>query len=260
MAKWRPGIIFVGMETSGRFRRRFQAMGFETYSCDLLPSEDGGEEMEFSDDGLPLGRHLVGDVFETLDNLWANDLWPSLGIFHPDCTHVTGSAAWAFKDPDFARYPGVGYHQRVKPETLTGAARREAREKSRDQFRALVALPIHRKAIENPIGGFSAVAKVSQIVQPYQFGDDASKATCFWFFDKGGNPAPDMKLPIDAALYVEPTLRANGKRYWSNQTDTGQNRLSPGENRWKDRSRTYDGIAEAATAHWARLLELEYDL
>ena len=39
-----PGIVFIGMETSGVLRRRFQAAGFETYSCDLLPSEDRGEE------------------------------------------------------------------------------------------------------------------------------------------------------------------------------------------------------------------------
>ena len=86
-------IVFVGMETSGVLRRALQSRGIQTYSCDLLPSEDGGEETAYTDDGLPLGRHLVGDVFQTLDNLWANDLWPAAAVFHPDCTYLTRAAA-----------------------------------------------------------------------------------------------------------------------------------------------------------------------
>lgn len=247
-------IAFIGMETSGALRRRFQALGIETYSGDVLPSEDGGEEMAFRD-GLPMGRHLVGDVFETLENLWANGLWPDLAIFHPTCTYVTGAAAWAFKDPDFVRYPGVGYHQRVKADTLTGAARREARELSRNEFRRIAGLPIRRKVIENPVGGFSEIMKPTQIVQPYQFGDDASKATCFWMLDKDGNPAPEMRLPLDPAQRV-PGRMVGGVERWANQTDSGQNRLSPGAERWKDRSRTFPGIADALARHLGR----EYDL
>lgn len=244
-------LVFVGMETSGQLRRRFQALGFETYSCDTLPSEDDGEEMAYSEEGLPLGRHIVGDVFETLDNLWACDMWPDLAIFHITCTYLTNSAAWAFKDPDFKRYPGVGYHQRVKTGTLTGAARRAARDAAKDEFRRVLALPIARKVVENPIGALSRIRKPSQIVQPYQFGDDASKATCFWYAGKAGEPLPFMRLPIDPAKYVPPTLRPNGKAYWSNQTDTGQNRLRPDDNRWKERSRTFSGIADTAAPHWA---------
>lgn len=255
---YRPGIVFIGMETSGEFRRRFQALGYETYSADVLPSDDGGEEMAYSADGLPLGRHLVGDVFETLENLWANDLWPSLAIFHPTCTELTNSAEWAFRDPDFERYPGVGYHQKVKPGTLTGAKRRRAREASLQEVQKIIALPIARKVIENPIGAINTrIRKPSQIVQPWQFGDDASKSTCLWYVDKDGNECRDMLLPID------PAKRCNGRwvihkgRYverWSNQTDSGQNRLSPGADRWKDRSRTYGGIADAGTTHWSKFI------
>ena len=154
MAK--PGIVFIGMETSGRLRRAFQARGFETFSCDLRPSQDGGEEMAYSPDNLPLGRHLVGDVFETLEDLRANDLWPSLAIFHPDCTYLANSGAWAFADPDYDRWPGVGYHQRVRPGTLTGAARRAARMEAIATVRRIMELPIRLKAIENPRGGISS--------------------------------------------------------------------------------------------------------
>lgn len=243
-------IVFIGMETSGALRRRFQARVHETYSCDLLPSEDDGEEMAFQD-SLPMGRHLVGDVFQTLDHLWANDLWPDLAIFHPDCTYLTNSAAWAFNDPDFEHYPGIGYHQRVKPGTLIGAARREAREEALDTARRIFALPIRRKVIENPIGAISTrLRRASQIIQPYEFGDDASKATCLWFIDQDGNPLPEMRLPLDPKKRVAGRI-VDGRERWANQTDSGQNRLSPADDRWKDRARTYGGIADAMVEAWA---------
>lgn len=236
--------IFIGMETSGEFRRRFAAQGHDVISCDMLPAEDGGE----------VGRHIVGDVFETLELLWPS-WWPDLAIFHPTCTYLTNSAAWAFNDPDFERYPGVGYHQRVRPGTLVGADRRAAREAALDDVRRIMALPIRRKVIENPIGAIgTAIRKPSQIVQPYQFGDDASKATCFWYVGKNGEPLPEMALPIDPAKRVAGRI-VNGVERWANQTDTGQNRLSPGEDRWKDRSRTFPGIADAGALHWAACCE-----
>lgn len=259
MARWKPGIVFIGGETSGAFRRRFQAMGFETYSADVLPSEDGGEEMTFSDDGLPLGRHLVGDMFETLENLWPCDLWPVLGIFHPTCTYLTGAAEWAFADPDFARYPGVGYHQRVKPGTLTGAARREAREKAKDEFRQICALNIHRKVIENPVGALSQILKPSQIVQPFEHGDDASKKTCLWLLNRDNEQALEMRLPIDPAKRIAGRM-VDGRERWSNQTDSGQNNATPADVRWKDRSRTFPGLADAAAAHWGAVLSRDWDM
>lgn len=247
-------IVFIGMETSGELRRRFQAKGFETYSCDILPAEDGGEEMAYSR-GLPMGRHLVGDVFDTLENMWANDLWPSLAIFHPTCTYLTNSAAWAFNDPDFERYPGVGYHQKPKPGTLVGKARRKARKAALNDVRRIMALPIRRKVIENPIGAIgTAIRKPTQIVQPYLFGDDASKGTCFWYVGKDGEELTDMRIPIDPAKRCAGRI-VNGRERWSNQTDSGQNRLSPGDDRWKDRSRTFPHLAQAAVNHWSRFVD-----
>lgn len=247
------GIVFIGMETSGELRRRFQAAGHETYSCDVLSSEDGGEEMAYNS-GLPMGRHLVGDVFETLENIYANELWPDLAVFHPSCTYLTISAEWAYKDPDFVRYPGVGYHQQVKPETLVGAARRKAREKALDDVRRIMALPIRRKAIENPIGVISSrIMAATDVVQPYEFGDDASKATCLWLLGKDNELQRDMIVPRDPARRVAGRI-VNGRERWANQTDSGQNRLSPGVNRWKDRSRTLPGVADAIVNHWSQFV------
>lgn len=251
MAIKQPGIVFIGMETSGALRRRFQTLGLETYSCDLLPSEDGGESGAYSDDGLFLGRHLVGDVFDVLGHLYSNDLWPSAAVFHPDCTYLTGSAEWAYGDGP--------YHQRVKPGTLVGQARRDARVKAVELVYKLRALKIATKVFENPVGHLSGkIGKPTQIVQPFEFGDDASKATCLWVYEDmelvGRVPA-DRLLPLDPKLYVAPTLRPNGSYRWANQTDTGQNRLSPGEDRWKDRARTYGGIADALTTYIERRLD-----
>lgn len=254
MANYRPGIVFIGMETSGALRRRLQASGFETYSCDKLPSEDGGEEMVYSDDDIPLGRHLVGDVFEMLDHLCATDLWPSAAVFHPDCTYLTNSAAWAYG-------PGP-YHQKVKPGTLVGEARRAAREEAVQLVLKLRALKIATKVIENPVGHLTRrIGKPTQIVQPFEFGDDASKATCLWAYEnmelvKPARGMTDKLLPLNPELYVAPTLRSNGSYRWANQTDTGQNRLSPGEDRWKNRARTYGGIADALTTYIKNRLDL----
>lgn len=236
----RPGIVFIGMETSGALRRRFQAAGYETYSGDFLPSEDGGEAMSHTDEGVSLGRHLIGDVFDTLANMQACDLWPDLAIFHPDCTYHTLAGAWAFGDGP--------YHQRTKPETLTGAARREAREAAESDIRRIAALPIRRKAIENPRGtlGKRVLGRETQFIHPHQFGDDASKGTCLWLW----NLPP---LVIDPRMAVAPRY-VGGKPRWANQTDSGQNRLSPDADRWKDRSRTYPGIADAIVSNWAPLI------
>jgi hypothetical protein len=217
-------IVFIGMETSGALRRRFQARGHETYSCDLFPSEDGGD------------GHITGDVINALDDLQAAGKWPDLAIFHPTCTFLTGSAEWAYHDGP--------YHQKIKPATLVGSARRKARETSLDFVRQLMALPIRHKAIENPVGVIGTrIRPADQIIQPHQFGDDASKATCLWLTNLP---------PLVPTRQVAPRMVGDRPR-WANQTDSGQNRLSPSDDRWKNRARTYPGIADAMAAQWGNL-------
>jgi hypothetical protein len=205
-------------------RDAFRALGHDAWSCDLLAAP---------------GNHFQCDVLSVLDRGW------DLAIFHPPCTYLTIAAEWAYKDPDFERYPGVGYHQKVKPETLTGADRRTARECALMFVRHLMNAPIPRIALENPKGVIgSRIGPSSQIIQPYDFGDDASKATCLWL--KG--------LPkLTPTLYVPPRITKDGKERWANQTDSGQNRLGPSEDRWAERSLTYQGIADAMADQWSHL-------
>jgi len=221
--------VIVGMETSGAIRQRLRDAGVEAWSVDLLPSVDDSP------------YHIIGNVFSILNH---DDNW-DWGIFHPDCTYLTNSAAWAFKDPDYDRYPEVGYHQRVKEGTLTGTARRQARAEALEVVRRLMKLPFPY-AIENPVGAISTrIRRPDQIIQPYQFGDDASKKTCLWL----------KKLPkLVPTKFIEPRY-VHGKPRWGNQTDSGQNKLSPSKNRWAERSKTYPGIAEAIVTQWVAAMD-----
>jgi hypothetical protein len=215
--------VLVACEFSGRVRQAFRDLGHDAWSCDLLPSEDDS------------AHHIHGDVGAVLHDGW------DIVIAHPPCTYLTGAAEWAYADPDFERFPGVGYHQRVQPGTLTGAARRAARIEAIAFALTIWRCPAPRVCIENPVGVLSRELRSPCIVQPYEFGDDASKKTCLFL---RGLP---WLVPTD---HVAPRM-VNGKPRWANQTDTGQNRLSPGADRWKERSRTYQGIALAMARQWS---------
>jgi hypothetical protein len=206
--------VLIGFESSGVVREAFRALGHDARSCDLQPADDGSP------------YHYQCDIWEVAHLPW------DMGIFHPVCTFLTNSAAWAFGDGP--------YHQKVKAGTLVGAERRAARDCSLNQVRRLMALP-YAKAIENPVGAIStAIRRPDQIIQPWQFGDDASKATCLWL---------DRLRKLSPTKIVKGRM-VNGKERWSNQTDSGQNKLSPSETRWKDRAKTFPGIASAFAQFW----------
>ena len=157
------------------------------------------------------GPHYQGDVFDIIGDGW------DMMIAHPPCTHLAVSGARWFKD------------------------KAREQEQALDFVRALLNADIPRIALENPISIISSkVRKPDQIVQPWQFGHDASKSTCLWL--KG------LPKLVPTSL-VAPRI-VNGKKRWANQTDSGQNRLTPSEDRWKIRSETYSGIAKAMADQW----------
>ena len=107
--------------------------------------------------------------------------------------------------------------------------REKDREKAIDFFMALVNAPIPRICIENPISIMSTrYRKPDQIIQPWMFGHGETKATCLWL--KG--------LPK-----LQPTNIVAGR-------DNRVHREPPGKDRWKKRSRTYSGIADAMSKQW----------
>jgi len=99
---------------------------------------------------------------------------------------------------------------------------------------------IPRIALENPVGILSSVIrKPDQYIQPYDFGEDASKKTCLWLKDVP-KLMPTKRVPGRLVVHKEKTVER-----WANQTDSGQNRLGPSETRSLERSLTYQGWADA---------------
>jgi len=162
----------------------------------------------------PLGDHYQCNVLDIIDHGW------DLMVAHPPCTYLSSS--------------GLHWNKR-RPE------REQMTKDSLEFVFQLMEADIPRIAIENPIGCISTkIRKPDQIIKPYQFGHDASKNTCLWL--KG--------LPLlRPTQFVEPRL-VNGKSRWANQTDSGQNKLTPSPDRWKIRSETYAGIAKAMAEQW----------
>ena len=194
--------VLIACESSGAVRDAFIRAGHYAASCDLLPSES------------PLGDHYQCDVTEILDHGW------DLLIAHPPCTYLSVS----------------GMHW-----TTRGLRDPKLTEDALGLVRLFMDAPIERIAIENPVSVISSrIRKPDQIIQPYQFGHDASKKTCLWL----------KNLPLlKPTQMVEPRI-VNGKQRWANQTDSGQNKLPPSKDRWKLRSKTYEGIADAMAAQW----------
>ncbi len=161
-------------------------------------------------------HHYQGDVFDILDLDNNFDMM----IAHPPCTYLSSSGMhWTtrgFRDPQLT-------------------------EDAIDFVKKLMSCKIPRIAIENPIGVLSTrFRKPDQIIQPWMFGHDASKSTCLWL----------KNLPaLQATQIIEPRI-VDGKKRWGNQTNSGQNKLAPSKDRWKKRSITFEGIAEAMADQW----------
>lgn len=193
--------VLIACEYSGTVRDAFRAAGHDAMSCDLLPTDKPGP-------------HYQGDVFDIIRDGW------DMMIAHPPCTYLCSSGLhWNKRRPD-------------------RAAQTEA---ALTFVQALLDAPIPRIALENPVGCIGTrIRKADQTIQPWQFGHDASKATCLWL---KGLP------PLTPTQTIAPRI-VNGRKRWGNQTDSGQNKLPPSADRWKIRSATYQGIADAMAAQW----------
>lgn len=221
----RPRVL-IGYSCDRLTREAFEAAGCDAWTCDLLPAR-GGQS-----------KHILGDIWETaLQQPW------DFAVLHPMCTYLTTSAAWAYGDGP--------YHMKVRPEVVLGAARRAERERALGNFRRLLGLPFP-VAIENPAHSFlnTMLRRADFVVQPYEFGDDASKATGFWLNCSDiPHLFPTEKIPprID-------TYRGKEVRRWGNQAPCGAPKLPPSTDRWLLRSATFPGIAAAMGDQWGHWL------
>jgi hypothetical protein len=199
--------VLIACEYSGRVRDAFIRAGHDAMSCDLLPTDVAGP-------------HYQGDVTDIINDGW------DLMVAHPPCTYLSVS----------------GMHW-----TTRGLRDPQLTEDALAFVQLLLDAPIERIALENPISVISSrIRKPNQIINPYEFGHDASKKTCLWLKNLP---------PLISTERVEPriVITPSGKpaKRWGNQCDNyGQDKLPPSADRWKIRSATYQGIADAMAAQW----------
>lgn len=196
--------ILIGCEFSGRVHEALRARGHDAVSCDFRPTEIEGPHLQMD----------VPDAILFYDR--------DAAIFFPDCTCLTVSGL---------------HHNKRNPD------RQQKSENAIAFVETLWGSDIDLIAIENSVGCLSTQSspgRPTQIIQPWQFGDDAGKNTCLCLKSFPGLLATKPAFPcmVMAGEYA-------GKLHWANQTDSGQNCLPPSEDRAKIRSTTCQGVADA---------------
>jgi hypothetical protein len=208
--------ILVACEESQAITKEFRALGHEAYSCDILPCTGGHPEW-----------HLQGDVFGFIDQGW------DLMVAHPPCTFLSVSGARHLYNKDGSK----------------NLARYQSQREALDFVARLMACDIPRIAIENPVSVISSqIRKPDQIVQPWMFGDSASKTTCLWLKNLPKLVATNV---VDKGDFKEWIDKKSGKvkRQATWYYDALINAKSPEERR-SLRSKTFKGIAHARASQW----------
>lgn len=225
-----PMRVLIGCETSGVMRSAFAALGHDVWSCDLLPAEDRSN------------RHMVGDVRDFLD-----DGWDLLVVCHPPCTRLCNSGVrWLHEPPTklghtYAAEDRSAYALWSRDERLEFMWREL--QQGVDLFTDCWRAPIPRVAVENPVMHRHARERLPtdvptpQIVQPWWFGEPFFKATGFYTRNLSAL-APTNKL-------TPPKRGTEEYKRWS-----AIHLAKPGPERWRLRSRTFPGVADACAAQW----------
>jgi hypothetical protein len=206
--------VLVACEFSGVVRDAFLRKGHDAWSCDLLPTETPGP-------------HIQGDVLEILDDGW------DMMIAHPPCTYLTYAGTRQWNEP----------------------GRLRKRLESLGFFANLWEAPIEKICIENPMGcATPTIAKYTQIVHPYYFGEPESKRTCLWLKN-----LPPLKHEKEDTLFSSKThTKPKVYGYFKNGPNKGRPiygtfYMKFSEDRGHERSRFWPGIAEAMADQWGSL-------
>lgn len=195
--------VLVACEFSGKVRDAFSKLGHDAWSCDIIPTDAPG-------------NHYQGDVLDIINDGW------DLMIAHPPCTHlaVSGARHLAKKVADGRQQQGI------------------------DFFMQLMNAPIDKIAVENPIGIMSTkYRKPDQIVQPYEYGHETTKATCLWLKNL------PLLVPTNVVDKGEVVTFSSGKRMSKWYADSAKH--SPKE-RERIRNKTFQGIADAMAQQWGK--------
>lgn len=204
--------VLVACEESQVVTKAFRELGHEAYSCDILPCSGGHPEW-----------HFQKDVFEVIDD----GHW-DLMIAHPPCTYLTVTGNRWFTNKD--------------------GSRNEERYRKRDEalnfIRRIMDANIKQIAIENPVGFISTfIRKPDQIIQPYMFGDEASKKTCLWLKNLPALKATNLVGKGERVYYK------SGKSHPKWYAEALTKAKTPQE-RSTLRSKTFPGIAKAIAEQW----------
>jgi hypothetical protein len=214
--------VLVACEESQAVCKAFRNLGHEAFSCDLLPSSGGHPEW-----------HYQGSVFDIINDGW------ELMIGHPPCTYLTVTGNKWFYHPEDSQLPVE--ERRPHPRFPN---RRELREEAFDFFMRLMNSNVKRIALENPVGVVSTrFRKPDQIIQPYMFGDEATKTTCLWLKN-----LPLLK-PTNIVDKGARTFYASGKSHATWYAEALSKAKTP-EERSTLRSKTFPGIANAMAEQW----------
>jgi hypothetical protein len=222
--------ILVGCEESQSTTMAFRALGHDAFSCDLLACSGGHPEW-----------HYQEDIF----NVIPKQDW-DLAIFHPPCTFLSVSGAKWMYHPDDKDLPTS--QRRPHPRFPT---RRQDQLDGLDFVQKLMDCNIPRIAIENPVSVISSqIRKPDQIIQPWQFGDEAMKTTCLWL----------KNLPLLKHTKIvgkgEKVFYASGKSHAKWYADAIALAKTDAERRTL-RSKTFQGISDAIADQWSTYVSNE---
>ena len=209
--------VLIACEESQSVCIEFRKRGHEAYSCDIV--ECSGQYPQW---------HIKDDILKYL-----NDSWDMLIAF-PPCTHLAVSgASW--------------FEKKIKD---------GRQQQAIDFFMKIINAPIDKIAVENPVGIMSKkYRKPDQIIQPYYFGDPVRKTTCLWLKNLPllyHNSIPN--LFNDTITHTKPILI----QYASKKSKSGKRNYSGAAAKWfktkeersKERSKTFPGIAKAMAEQW----------
>ena len=232
--------ILIACEESQTVCKEFRELGYTAFSCDLLPCSGGHPEWHFKEDMFKIIENK-GGVLESGDTHYNEMKWDIM-IAHPPCTFLSVSGARWYYHPEDKELPTD--KRRPHPNFPTRA---KDREEAIEFFMKLSTCDIERIAIENPIGIMSRIwRKPDQIVQPYMFGDEATKTTCLWLKN-----LPPL-TPTNIVGKGERVVLSSGKSLPKWYSDSFNTNIST-EMRRTLRSKTFQGFAKAIANQWSKL-------
>jgi len=217
--------VLIACEESQATTKEFRKLGHEAFSCDLLPCSGGHPDW-----------HIQGDVFKIINEGW------DLMIAHPPCTFLTGSGVQWLSNPEDKELP---FEER-RPHPKYPNRRKDMLD-SVEFVKALYNSPIKQIAIENPVGLLSSRwRKPDQIIQPWMFGDEATKTTCLWLKNL------PLLLPTNIVSKGERTVFQSGKSHPKWYADALKNAKTKEEMQTL-RSKTFQGMAQAFAEQWGNI-------